>query len=143
MVNTMRKSAGFTLIELMITVTIAAILAAVAIPAYTRYVQRGDLVEATQALMQYRVMMEQFYQDNRSYAGAGVGGCGVAAPALVNFTLTCAPNNAGQTYLATATGILGGPVAGFSYTIDQSNNQTTAALPAGWSGNTATSWVVR
>jgi type IV pilus assembly protein PilE len=139
--TTIRSSTGFTLIELMVVVAIAGILAAIAIPSYTRYVQRGDLVEATQALMQYRVQMEQYYQDNRSYANGAA--CGQGLPTLTNFNMACATANAGQTYLATTTGKVGGPVANFAYTINQSNAQTTTSLPSGWSGATATSWVVR
>ncbi len=134
----MRRVSGFTLIELMVVVTVVAILAAIAIPSYTRYVQRGDLVEGTQALSQYRVQMEQYYQDNASYANGGA--CGVAPPAtLVNFTLTCALNGT-QAYVATVTGR--NAVNGFVYTIDQTNAQATPNAPAGWS-TSATSWVIR
>ena len=134
----MRRASGFTLIELLVVVTIVAILAAIAIPAYSRYVQRGDLVEGTQALSQYRVQMEQYYQDNASYANGAA--CGVVPPVtLVNFTLTCALNGA-QAYVATVTGR--NAVNGFVYTIDQTNAQATPAAPAGWS-TSATSWVIR
>jgi type IV pilus assembly protein PilE len=138
----MRSTSGFTLIELMVAVAILAILAAIALPSYTRYVQRGDVAEGTQALAQYRVQMEQYYQDNRNYGAAPA--CGVAAPALVNFVLTCASAAAGQTYAATATAT--GPVLGFVYTIDQGNNQATTAIPASWGAlpaAAATSWIVR
>ncbi len=140
----MRSTKGFTLIELMVVVAIVGILTAIAVPAYTRYVQRGDLVEATQGLSQYRVQMEQFYQDNGNYGSNNA--CGVAAPTtLVNFTLTCVLNSA-QSYTATMTGKAGSQVAGFAYTIDQSNDQATTALPSSWGALTtaaSTSWVVR
>jgi type IV pilus assembly protein PilE len=134
-------AAGFTLIELMVVVTIVSILAAIAIPAYTRYIQRGDLVEGTQALSQYRVQMEQYYQDNHTYANGG--NCGVAIPTLVNFVLTCATASAGQQYTATATG-QGQLPNTFVYTIDETNDQTSQ-VPAGWSSpaSSSTGWIVR
>jgi len=140
----MQTKAGFTLIELMVVVAIVAILTAIAVPAYTRYVQRGDLVEATQGLSQYRVQMEQYYQDNGNY-GTG-GACGIAAPAtLVNFGLACVLNSA-QSYTATMTGKNATQVTGFAYTINQSNTQQTTGLPSSWGSLPAaasTSWIVR
>src|SRR5882762_5354039 len=88
----MQRIAGFTLIELMMAVVIVAILSTLALPSYTRYLQRGDLVEGTQALSQYRVQMEQWYQDNNTYADAAGAACGVNPPGnppQVNFQVTC------------------------------------------------------
>jgi type IV pilus assembly protein PilE len=133
---------GFTLIEMMVVCAIVAILAAIAVPAYTKYIQRGDLVEGTQALAQYRVQMEQYYNDNGNY-GTGTG-CGVAYPTLVNFAVTCVSANSAQTYIATATA--SGQVNGFVYKIDQGNNQSTTAIPSSWGSlpaNASTSWIVR
>jgi type IV pilus assembly protein PilE len=124
----MRKAKGFTLVEVMIVVAIVGILAAVAIPMYTDYILRGQLVEAHTGLNQYRVQMEQFYQDNRNY---GAGACGAPAPAYKNFAHVCALNNGGQGFVATATGNAG-RVVGFNFTIDQSNARQTTATAIGW-----------
>jgi type IV pilus assembly protein PilE len=142
-----RTARGFTLIEALIVMTILAILAAVGIPQYSRYVQRGNLVEATNALSEYRVRMEQFYQDNRRYGTAGA--CGAAVPAaLQNFTVTCASANAvgggDQTYTATATGR--GGSAGFVYTVNEANVRATTGLPSNWGSlpaDAGTRWVTR
>jgi type IV pilus assembly protein PilE len=135
---------GFTLIEVMIVVAVLGILAAIAIPSYARYVTRGNLVEATNALSDYRVRLEQFYQDNRTYQGVG-GGCGVAPPGgLDNFTLACTLAAGGQAYTATATGR--GGMAGFSYSINQANTRATVALPSSFGtlpADAATRWVTR
>ena len=61
------KLSGFTLIELMITVAILAIIAAVAIPAYTQYVDRGKRAEARTALLDIAARQERYYSNNRQY----------------------------------------------------------------------------
>lgn len=133
---------GFTLIELMITVAIVAILASVALPAYQDYVRRGQIQDGTSTLSALRVRMEQFYQDNRSYVGNQCGGnCGVACPNTQFFSYTCATANNGQTFTLTANGI--GPMAGFSYTIDQDGTRTSTITAAGWAANSNTCWITR
>src|SRR5690606_1858627 len=67
------ENRGFTLIELMITVAIIAILAAVAVPSYQDYVRRGKVTEATATLAQFRIKMEQYFQDNQTYELDGDG----------------------------------------------------------------------
>ena len=139
-----RDESGFTLIEVMIVVAVLGILAAIAIPNYSRYVTRGNLVEAGNALSEYRVRMEQFYQDNRTYQNVA-GLCGQAVPAaLDNFGVACAITAAGQAYTATATGA--GNTNGFVYTINQANVRATTAIPAHWGAlpaDAGTKWVTR
>ena len=126
----MKTIKGFTLIELMIVIVVIGILARIAYPSYTDYVIRGKLIEGTSALSNGRVKMEQYFQDNRTY---------VAGPApgnTTNFTYA-ASNLALGTYTITATGV--GSLAGFSYSINESN---TKASTTPW-GNSTTCWVVK
>jgi len=59
---------GFTLLEVMITVAIVGILAAIALPSYADYVTRGRITEATTGLSNLRQLSEQYFLDNRSYS---------------------------------------------------------------------------
>lgn len=60
---------GFTLVELMVTVAILAILSAVAIPAYVNYVNRARQSEAILALMNVKMDQEIFWDEHNRYAG--------------------------------------------------------------------------
>ena len=61
------RHAGFTLIELMITVAIVSILAAVAYPSYRDYIERSRQSEAQALLMESAQWMERFYAENYRY----------------------------------------------------------------------------
>ena len=62
---------GFTLIELMVTVAILAVIAAIAIPAYTGYVATARNVEAMDNLSAIQIAEEEYsLQNNGSYIPA-------------------------------------------------------------------------
>ena len=62
-----RSAAGFTLIELMITVAIVAILAGIALPSYSAYVARARRADARTQLLQAAQFMQRFYAANDRY----------------------------------------------------------------------------
>jgi type IV pilus assembly protein PilE len=59
---------GFTLIELMVTVAIVAILAAIALPSYQQYVIRGNRTAAQAQMMEIANRQRQMLLANRAYA---------------------------------------------------------------------------
>lgn len=63
------KQTGFTLIELMVTVVIVAILASIALPSYQEYVRRQRLATAKQEMMVIAGELERFKSKNFSYNG--------------------------------------------------------------------------
>jgi type IV pilus assembly protein PilE len=148
----MSRRNGFTIIELMIAVTIVAILTAVALPAYNNYILRGKIQEATANLSDMRVKLEQYFQDNRTYVGACAANSSTAPPGVAGgtqvkyFTFDCNPAPTATTYRVRAVGGFGSDtsMAGFTFTINEANAKTTViASPAPWTAGTSACWITR
>jgi type IV pilus assembly protein PilE len=99
----MRRTLGFTLIEVMITVVVIAILTAIAYPSYMDYIRRGIRSQGQQFLLDLAQRQEQYLLDNRAYATVlGAGGLGMTVPVDV-----------AAKYQAPTFTMLAGPPAGY------------------------------
>ncbi|WP_028487640.1 type IV pilin protein [Thiothrix lacustris] len=91
--STQTKTRGFTLVELMITVAIIAILGAIAFPSYTTSVTKSYRSTAKACLLEYSQFMERFYASNFAY-NKDSSGTAMSTP-----TLPCATqSNMNQRY---------------------------------------------
>ena len=139
-----QRSTGFTIIEVMITVGIVAILAAVALPAYQDSVTRGKLIDGTVKLGDYRSQLEKWFLDNRDFRSNPPAGnlCGIPPPPANPkdpFALgsTCTQT----TYTLWADGQVAGGMSGFRFEIDQDNARRSTG-GSGWTGSGAC-WALR
>ena len=126
--QTLRRpaSAGFTLIELMVTVAIVGILASVAYPAYGSYLVKSHRAAAQVHLMELAQKQSQHMADARSYAtDLGTTPAAVAAKYTIAIRVEDGPPSA---FTITAT-----PVAGTAHaedgplTINSAGTRTPAA----------------
>jgi len=67
------RSAGFTLIELMIVVAVIGVLAAIAVPAFIGYLQRSRTTEAFTVLAEIRQRQESYRSEFGRYCGDATG----------------------------------------------------------------------
>lgn len=99
----MRKIKGFTLIELMITLAILAIVLAIAIPSYSNYVRKAKRGEAQEAMLDWANRQEICRANQPTYNSANC--TNVGAPSVDDYNITIGNVSATDyTITATATG---------------------------------------
>ena len=98
----MRRAAGFTLIELMITVAVIGILASVALPAYNSYITKSRRADAISALGQLQLRLESWRADCPSYANSGCTGRTYPSATSEYYTIAI-PTATATAYTLTAT----------------------------------------
>jgi type IV pilus assembly protein PilE len=107
------KQRGVTLIELLIVVTIIAVLAAIAIPSYNNYVMRARRTEARGNLQELSQYLERYFTENGRY-DQDRGGTAFSLPfnkspkegaaTFYNIAFAAGPAQSSYTLKATPTG---------------------------------------
>jgi type IV pilus assembly protein PilE len=85
-----------TLIEVMVVVTIIALLSVIAYPAYREQIRSSNRADCAGVLTSFGNAMERYFTVNNTYLGAADAGADTGAPAI--FPTTCPVDGADATY---------------------------------------------
>jgi type IV pilus assembly protein PilE len=134
------------MIEVLVTVVIVGILAAIALPMYFDFVIRSKLIDGTSKTANFQSLLVKYYNDNNGtfVNPRGSAICGVPNPILAAadyFTISCI-GATDTTYTVQADGIAARGTGGFRFTVDQTNAKATPLVPVGWTNN-LTCWIMR
>jgi len=111
------RNRGFTLVELMVTVAILGVVAAIALPSYKTHLVKASRVQAQSEMLEMASMQEKIYLNSTSYTanvttaynGTAAGGLGRTSGRTNDgkYTLSLAVGTGAQTFLLTATPVVG------------------------------------
>jgi len=143
-----RNQIGFSIIELMVAVAILGILAAIAIPNYSKYLERSRRVDAQTILLKVAAEQEKYYLENNTYGTTAQIAAGIkTSTTTINspnnyYSIVIASKTATQDFTATASVISTGAQAGDSdcakFSIDQAGTRT--AKTSANADNTTKCW---
>lgn len=95
----MRGKSGFSLVELMIVITVVAILVALALPSYERFVRKSKRTDSQEIMMQFTGQAERTFTQFNTYDRAEL-----VKPTGEFYTFTIAKSATGYTITATPKG---------------------------------------
>jgi type IV pilus assembly protein PilE len=139
-----RSSAGFTLIELMVTLVIATILITIAVPAYTTQMQKSRRTDAKTAVLDLAAREERVFSTTNAYSSTATDMGYTAFPQSVGsgyYTVSVTVPDPAQvpvtptTFIVTATPVAGGPQAKDAQCTSFSVNQLGVRTATGTQGN--------
>jgi len=128
-----KKTSGFTLIELMIVLVIISVILAYAIPNYRLYVLKTKRTEAKNALLLTASLQERFYANNNRYGTAVELKLATTYPAPtaaneLNYTISLSVStNTTYTISAVAYGLQAQDTDCLTFTLDHLGTKTPAA----------------
>lgn len=134
------KQAGYSLMELMVTVAIVTVVTSIALPSYRNHVTRSHRGDAMTALLRVASAQEKFYLQNNTYT-TSLADLNIAGTQYDYYTLTI-PTGDVNTFRVVATTRSGGPQDGddtcTQFSIDSAG--TRAAQDSGGGDNTVNCW---
>jgi type IV pilus assembly protein PilE len=145
------RQAGFTLVELVIVMVVAAILAAIAIPMYLSQIRESRRTDARSALLDLASREERYYATNGAYTSSAANLGYAAFPATVGsgyYTVQVYvpaaapdPNPPGAPSFSVTAVPTGGQTADAcaSLTVDSAGQQS-AVLSSGGQDTSSTCW---
>lgn len=100
----MKRSSGFTLIELMIVIAIVGILASVALPQYSAYTKRAKFTDVVNVSVARKTAVTLCHQETNSFATCNGGGAATDYPGIP--ADLGAPGEGVVTSVSTAAGVI-------------------------------------
>ena len=138
---------GFTLVELMITVAILGVLAAVAIPQYSNYMNRAKQSDAIIGLKAAQMAQEQFFSENNAYSSTidilpGFDDTGAADNSYSKGEYTLTVVSAGTNFVVAATWVDNGMGINDRWTISDTNIEPVFDISkSGIKGYSVFNWI--